>query len=206
VYNVYDDEVAEKVQGLQPRTDKFVIAYAGTIYAMQKLEMFLEGFMQFVSSAGLTPAQVELQFWGLKEDPASVQRIENYNKAIKDYLVIKGKVSYEEVMTQLSAAQVLLLLVSDSNDWLNAKLFDYLALKRRILMVGNKSNLMTGIIAENEAGASVEGAADTALWLNQAYKAFASGANMVTAPLQYQQYSRKSQALVFSQLLKSNKA
>jgi glycosyltransferase involved in cell wall biosynthesis len=201
IYNGYDDEVAAAVQSLSPGKDKFIISYAGTIYPMQKLEMFLEGFKLFIEKTGVKPAQAELHFWGLQEDATSVQRVEKYNGALMPYLHIHGKVGYKEVMKELSAAHLLLLLVSESNDWLNAKLFDYLALKRRILMVGNKNNLMAVIISENKAGASFETADDVAAYLQESYKMFISGNNRMIEPLHLQQYSRKSQALVFSQLL-----
>lgn len=202
IYNGYDDEIIEPLQALLPAPDKFIVAYAGTIYPMQRLEVFLEGFRLFIADTGLKPGQAEVDFWGVKEDESAVARINSFAGNLTAYMQIHNKVEYKEVMKNLCRAHVLLLLASGSDDWLNAKLFDYLALRRRILMAGNKNNVMSRIIGENEAGVSAEDAAGVADYLKNCYKMFLAGQSMIISAHNYSQFSRRNQAYVFSQLLK----
>ncbi len=203
VYNGYDDDIEEQVKGILPSTQKFVVSYAGHIYPMQRLEVFLEGAVKFISESMVTPEEFEMHFWGIEADPSAITRIMNYNPVLQKYVHLHNKTGYFEVMKQISISHVLLLLTSNSDSWLNAKLFDYLVLKRPVLMIGNKTNVMTEILKETNGGTVAENAESATAFLSSQFKVYKNAKPNET--VNFQQYSRKNQAEKLYLILKNMK-
>jgi len=201
VYNGYDNDIEKAVEGIMPLTNKFVISYAGHIYYMQNLEAFLEAVCIFLKENLLADDEFEIHFWGVKDDAAAVNRFMNYNPALNKYIHLHSKTGYVEVMKQISTSHILLLLTTNSDSWLNAKLFDYLVLKRPVLMMGKTTNIMSGILAETNGGLVAENAADAAAYISACFKTYKTSVPNKT--INYEQYSRKNQAEKLSQILKN---
>ena len=199
IYNGYDDEVESMVKDLPLPKTKFIISYAGIIYPMQNLETFLDGVALFAQENKISKDEFEMHFWGIDENARG--RLMGYDTRLQQYIYVHEKVEYFEVMKKLSYSNILLLLTTASDSWLNAKLFDYLVLKRPVLMIGKKTNLMTGILQETNGGIVAENAISAANYLTSLFKTYkeASANNTVN----YQQYSRKNQAQQFYTILKN---
>ena len=199
IYNGYDDEVESMVKDLPLPKTKFIISYAGIIYPMQNLETFLDGVALFTRENEISKDEFEMHFWGIDENARG--RLTGYDAGLRQYIYVHEKVEYFEVMKKLSYSNVLLLLTTASDSWLNAKLFDYLVLKRPVLMIGKKTNLMSGILQETNGGIVAENAISAANYLTSLFKTYKeAGANNT---VNYQQYSRKNQAQQFYTILKN---
>ena len=200
VYNGYDNDVEQEVEQILPAADKFVISYAGHIYPMQKLETFLEGTRLFIQQSKVSRHEFEIHFWGLEADPTAIARILNYDDDLNKVVHFHNKTGYFEVMKQISVSHILLLIASNSDSWLNAKLFDYLALKRPILMVGNETNIMNDILKETNGGKALQTPDAVAAFILDKFRVYRE--RKINNTINYQQYSRKNQAEKFYSALK----
>ena len=200
IYNGYDNDVEKEVEQILPAANKFVISYAGHIYRMQKLETFLEGARLFLRESKVTKEEFEIHFWGLEADPSAIARILSYDEQLNEVVHFHNKTGYFDVMKHISVSHILLLIASNSDSWLNAKLFDYLALKRPVLMIGNETNIMSGILKETNGGITFQTAEATAAFILDKFKVYKEG--RINNTVNYQQYSRKNQAEKFYSALK----
>lgn len=192
VYNGYDDEIEEATAQIPVSHSKFIISYAGIIYPMQNLELFLQAVVLFLQEVQLTPAEFEINFWGIKGEAAVEARILGFSELLHPYVHFHSKVDYKQVMKNLSSSHMLLLLTTNADGWVNAKLFDYLVLRRTILMFGNQTNIMTRIIADTHAGIVTNDPREAARQITAHYERYRQAQPQPT--VHYQQYSRKNQA------------
>lgn len=195
VYNGFDEDAFSPSDNYLPGTTKFVITYAGTIYPHQNLEMFLQGVKDFLSSEAQPPVPLEIRFYGFQSQPEAVQRIKNFDKTLQQHIMFLPKVPYSELAKQLQQSHLLLLLSQNGADWLNAKVFDYLAAKRKILLVENDRGILEQIITQTNGGFCASSANDVARYLEQEAANFATGKSFISAVNEeYKKYSRKKQA------------
>ena len=201
VYNGYDDDIEKSVAGIPLSKTKFIISYAGIVYPMQRLEVFLEALCIFLKENQVAPEEFEVHFRGIKNDTAAVSRVMNYDPALQPYIHVHEKTDYFDVMKKISSSHLLLLLTSGSDSWLNAKLFDYLVLKRAILMVGSNTNVMSGILKETHGGMVAENAVMAASYITSRFKVYKEAEANDT--INYKQYSRRNQTERFYMILKN---
>lgn len=204
IYNGFDETVFEKTAATTADKNTFYITYAGTIYAHQNLEMFLEGAEKFVTQHSLSQSLFQIRFLGIDGQPAAKKRIENF-ELLKPYISFHPRIAYAAIPNLLRQSHILLLLSSPGADWLNAKIFDYLAAERCILLVQNDKGILEKIIKDNTAGYAANSVDDVKNILNVEFQKFKSGNTFLnnTTNKNYRMFSRKAQAIRFAELIKS---
>ncbi|MEL6924103.1 MAG: glycosyltransferase [Bacteroidota bacterium] len=198
VYNGYESEVLPLIQDIDSNADCFEIAYAGTLYSYQQLEMFLEAYQQFVMEC---QPRVRLTFFGLSFYPEMVQRVTSFpfaNDNMRSAIHFTKRLDYLSLMKRLREAHVMLLLSNEGVNWLSAKVFDYLAVNRKILLVKNDKGVLESILKKSNAGVPCSSVAETLDFLKTQYAAF-----LQTGKLQHETksntfYSRAHQAMVMA--------
>ena len=205
VYNGFDEEFFRNINELKPPADKFIISYAGTIYPHQNLEMFLDGLAEFVRRQKIAKEKLEVRFYGIDSQPEAKARLLNYRPELKEFIVPLPKIPYGQLIQELRKSHLLLLLSRKGADWLNAKVFDYLAVKRSIMLVENDHGILERLLKEAERGIPVDRSWDVCAFLALFENAlFKKGAGSeVKSNDNYLKYSRKAQALVFAELLQN---
>lgn len=192
IYNGFDDDTVAALPELQQDKEIFTIAYAGTIYGYQRLEIFLEGFQRFLEK---TQAEnVKMIFYGVKFYPEQVQRIRAFYAALLPYIELTDKLPYRETLLRLKQASLLLLLGAKGNLTLSAKIFDYLAVRRRILYVQSDQGVLQGILQETNGGICCDGAHDVCEGLIKSYAEHRLHGEVVQQTRGFENYSRKNQA------------
>ena len=204
IYNGYDDVHFENLDAIQPPAHKFIIAYAGTIYPHQNLEMFLDGLHRFINRYNLKKGDVEAHFHGIDLIAESRQRLFNYNKDLEGYLIEDGRIPYPQLMQKLRASHVLLLLSKSGADWLNVKIFDYLAVKRKVFLVENDHGILESLLKETNGGVSLSSTDEVVAFLKNEYDNFKAG-SIKDVPVNQNllKYSRKKQADALAALLQA---
>lgn len=202
VYNGYDDEVFANAENVSQSKENFTLAYAGTMYAHQKLETFLFGFEKFLKDGN--KKNVQLIFYGIESQPENVARI---RKIIPTGEIVKttSRIPYEDVIKKLREAHLLLLLSAKGAGWLNAKVFDYLALRRKILLVENDEGVLEKFIREHYAGEALSTVDEVKNFLEKEYALFEKGFFENNPTKNFDFYSRSSQAKIFTDLIKQHK-
>ena len=191
----------------QPKTnitkhEVFTMAYVGTLYPHQQLEMFLEGFSQFIKENKLSSNDVQVLFYGMQFYPEQIQRVKDFSLDLNQYFKFTERLSYKELLLNLNESDLLLLLTKRNINWLNAKIFDYIAANKRVLLVENDKGILEQIL--NEVGNSSY-FCDTAIEvkdsLSDAYKEFQLNGYLKNTNSESNQYSREKQAEKLSTIL-----
>lgn len=200
VYNGSDYADTAELMQIQPDAETFTIAYSGRFYARQRVETFLRGFKLFIEA---TPGiKTRAIFYGLNFYPEMKLRLLGFDETLKPYLTVTDQVPYNQLAADLRKAHVFLLLSDKGFNLLNAKVFDYLALNRPILLVESDHGVLHGIVTEANAGYCADDAEQTAAFLAQLYKSFKSKEVKPQENTGAGFYTRKAQAAVFCKLIK----
>ncbi len=202
IFNGFDDETFDSLPLPFQKNQQFEIAYAGILYPHQKLEMFLRGLKMFITDSGAE--NVKVIFYGARFYPDQEKRIFSFDDDLKPFLETTGRMSYQDVMQRLQKANVLLLLSSSGISWLNAKIFDYLSLKKIILLVQNDHGILKQILDECYAGQSFEDSDEVSKFLLRLYQEFSRTGKVMSHTKGYQKYSRRNQSKILVDLIRNN--
>lgn len=149
IYNGSDVEGIVNEQIAQ--STSFDIAYAGRIYPHQDLEVFLEAYKLFLDHYD-GKVDSRLICYGMKFYHDNVNRILSYDQELNERIILTDRLPYEDLIYKLQESSILLLLSSSGADWLNAKIFDYLPLNRKIILVTNDHGILKNILDECNGG------------------------------------------------------
>lgn len=207
IYNGYDDAFFEGLEAIHPPANKFVITYGGTIYPHQNLEMFLDGLTDFIDQNNIGKNEIEVSFYGIDLQAEAKSRLLNYRKELTGFIHAQSRIPYPELIKKMRASHLLLLLSRKGAGWLNAKVFDYLSVKRKTFLVENDHGILESILKETNGGIGLNNKEDVAAFLKSEYNNFKNG-TVKDAEVNEEalKYSRKNQALALSQLLLKNLA
>lgn len=195
IYNGHDIENNDTLNKIEPNKEIFTIAYAGIIYPHQRLETFLDGVIDFIQSH--PQIKIRLKFYGLNFYPKMVDRLCRYNKNLSKIIDTTDRIPYKEVVLKLKEAHVLLLLSNKGANWLNAKVFDYLALKKPILLVKNDKGILEKILDSSGVGYKTSNSNDVKNQLEMLYANFFQGNMSIIDEQNMIFYSRENQANIF---------
>jgi hypothetical protein len=203
IYNGSDIDNVAELEKIEPCPDYFEIAYAGIFYEHQQLEMFLDGYHQFIQAHPGVKAKAI--FYGIDFYPEMKNRLLSYNKELQPYLQTTLRMPYQVVIRKLRNAHVFLLLTDEGRDWLNAKVFDYIALKRPILLVKNDKGILEKILDETQSGFKASSAEEVAAQLEKLYREYFLNKKNDFMPVKTDFYTRRKQAEIFADLLIGSK-
>ena len=123
----------------------FNIIYTGTIYPYQRIDIFLKGFKKFISE---NDKKINLSFYGsFDKTPKSITDL-----GLEKYVTIHSRVPQTEIVDKMKEANLLLLLAGNLKDGSAVKVYDYLAVKRKILLSINDNGTLEKIINNTNSG------------------------------------------------------
>jgi glycosyltransferase involved in cell wall biosynthesis len=131
IFNGYFPELFAAMAPAERQNGVFRIAYSGTLYGYQRLEVFLEGLNQFMQEKGLSAADVNVTFYGLDMQSDQRERLLNYDPFLHGTLHSTPRIPHETLLRKLNASDVMLILTNPSRGQLYAKVFDYSGIKER---------------------------------------------------------------------------
>lgn len=132
---IYNGYFEEKFSGLETteRKHEFTIAHAGTVYDFQRVETFLDGMNRFLSAH--PQHAIKVIFYGLHFFPEQMTRIRKSSG--KADVMFTDRMPHEDMLRELAASHVQLLLATPEKRQIYAKVFDYMATGRPIMLVEN---------------------------------------------------------------------
>ncbi|MCF8461790.1 MAG: hypothetical protein K9G46_13785 [Flavobacteriales bacterium] len=149
VMNGYFEELFESLPKVVEAAKPYTIAYSGTLYPYQELELFLEGFQLAIKEKRLDPEDIQLIFYGLEYQPEPLMRVLGFSDFLLPYIQTTQRIPLEDVIIQLNKASALLLLATPSKEQIYAKVFDYIALKKPIILCPNDNGSLEKIISSS---------------------------------------------------------
>ncbi|MDT8432414.1 MAG: glycosyltransferase [Bacteroidales bacterium] len=134
-----------------PSNKKFVITYVGTMADIYPLEPFLKAFKSFAESH----KGAVLRFIGT----VSPEHIKRIKRIPKENIELIPYVDHRRAIEYMSSSSALLLIIpSNKNNKgiITGKLFEYMAVKRPILLLGPVDGDAASIINKGKSGIAIE--------------------------------------------------
>ena len=123
-------------------TNRITLLHAGTLYKKRNPEMIFEGLLKFKESYPEEAKAVELNFVGtLSEDLLYLPQYVIENE-LTENVKFQSKLSYDEILAEMRAADWMLLLQPGTTFQIPAKFFDYLLVDKPIW----------GVLEQNSVG------------------------------------------------------
>src|SRR5690606_8428757 len=128
---------------IKPPVDnqEFTFVYAGRLYPFQPLEEFMLALQQFAQQAQVTD-KIKIKFLGIQEWSDQLKRVQNASGFLNSQLEFFPSLNYHAYIEILSQSHCMILLSQKDMEWLNAKVFDYLAMKGAICHFYSKDGIL----------------------------------------------------------------
>jgi glycosyltransferase involved in cell wall biosynthesis len=156
-YNGYDSgEIAALIGPMPPRQrTKTTFVHAGSFYIGRDPTILLRAIAELIAEGALRRDRVEVLFMG---DPLVNETVPIVDVAagfgLQDVVRYLGLVPYRECLRHMSNADVLLLFNINQPLQVPAKLFEYMALRKRILSIST-GGITDELIARTGLGVSI---------------------------------------------------
>ncbi len=173
---------------------KFTIAYVGTLYHGQKIEVFCNAYKNFIDS---TPnVKTELLFPGLAFFNDQESRIKSAMQGYEDYFECSDRIPREEILTLEKRAHILLHVAWQGYEGIIAsKIYEYIASGTKILVAPSDEGAIKEIVTSSKCGEVITEENKILDFLISEYKHFKAGnivQNDINQPC-VQQFSRLRQ-------------
>lgn len=148
IYNGFDLDDLKELKSYEKITN-FEIIYTGKFGNFRNPFSFFQAFKEFINELNLQPIDVRVTLVGNIEN-----EVKDFVKKqdIVDYIYFAGYKTYKETLSMIKNADLGLLFVSSSTEG-STKIFDYIALNKKILVVSDIENARAVNIAKDYGNA-----------------------------------------------------
>ena len=130
VYNGFDPEIAEIAKNI-PQGDKILsVALAGTIYDWHPIESFLRACNELLTED--SDFQIELHFYGINKEDEIKDMLRSSYKLLEKSVHFYPRMANLKLIESMAKQNICLLF--NYYSILGTKIFDYLAIKRKIIL------------------------------------------------------------------------
>ena len=185
------------------KKDVFKIIYAGTIYASQPIELFIEAINQVIKINKYPELQIQVVFIGTEIEIHGHEKLRSLTKGKKQFKFLP-RMDKEQLNMQISQADLLLLTCFENvKGWYPVKLFEYYATGKPILLMPSDNDVMEEFIRKVGCGYVCN---NTESCVELLYDLIDKKNNGIKSNLPYdhdfaKQYSRKNQTKNLAELL-----
>lgn len=130
VYNGYDPEIAEITKNVAQGSEVLSIALAGTIYDWHPIESFLRVCNEILAKN--SDFRIELHFYGINKEGEIKKMLRSSYHLLEEHVHFYPKMENLKLVESMAKQNVCLLF--NYYSILGTKIFDYLAIKRRIIL------------------------------------------------------------------------
>lgn len=203
--NGFDPWKFKKFYQIKSDSSIFRLSCIGTKHPAENPTIFLEGFHIFVNENKISPEKCKIEFIGhghenIKKEFAAFHKIEKY-------INFKPPISQDKAIKIMHRSHILLLFSSNIEGVCSAKMFDYLASKRKILVTpnGKHISLIKKILCKTDGGLVLNNSEQIANWLKERYDEFVKTKQIKsnTKWSEVKKYSRKKQVKKLSKILEN---
>jgi len=193
LHNGYEQSLFDPVKAVKKREDIFQIAYIGTLYQGQPIELFLTAYKRFVD---VHQPKVQLLFPGLALDQKQAQRVTAALVGYSDYYQISPRVPQEEILKIEKESHVLLHVAWRGHKGIIAsKIYEYIGSGTRILVCPGDASSIDEIMRISQAGESIGTVEEVVHFFAQEYKSWQLGpAKNIRSSENEQLFTRQHQA------------
>lgn len=192
---------SEKTKNVSADTsiDRFIITFVGTLYSYQPIELIAQGIELFMDQQ--PNADVCIRFIGAKYHDEQHKRILKAFEGYRGEIEFTNRLPHEEALKLQAESSVFLLPANAEHPQVYAKVFDYLALKRPIILCKSDNGTLDDIIRESKSGHICEDSVSVSRVLIELYVDWKNKGRVPCNSLNVEQYSRENQTKVFAKIL-----
>ena len=135
VRNGYNEQIIP--EETKSNAEKFIISFAGTIYEAAYLDIFIEGFEQFIDQIQ-NSSKIKLLFIGIDlSETKGTKRVHQLRNKYPEWIEIVPPMEHKDCLVEMSKSSVLLSLIPGSMTFgfLSTKIYDYIVLKKPIINI-----------------------------------------------------------------------
>lgn len=219
--NGYDDELINEVSCVEQNNEVLSIAFVGSIYKWHPWQSFILCFCEYVIEN--PKSKIQVNFYGVGDRDQIEGFISKKHPELIHYFSFTPRIPNKEVIERLAQNNVMLLF----NDYsvLGTKIYDYLGVKRKILLCfsddleanklkekhyaieeieGVSDTLQADLILETNSGLVVKDSKHLQLVLNDLWKEFSSTKRIECNSIEVEKFSRKVQVEKLASILKNS--
>lgn len=200
--NGYEDSLMEQSTEAS-NGEIYTIVHNGSLYDVQPVEVFLNGFKKFVDAH--PGAKVQILFPGVENQPAEGDRIRKELKGYENYFSTSPRIPKSELVKIMASAHLFLMIGTQGvKGHHSSKIFEYLAMKRPIILCPDDNDVMSELIQETRGGFVLHTAEEVSGFLAKAYSGFIAGSSIGYSPdlNKIAFYSREKQAQILSEIIR----
>jgi len=202
ITNGFAEDDYSELQNIEQPEDEFIISYMGSIYPYQPLELFLEAAEEFINLK--SAENIKLIFYGAEFNKGQEQRIKGFSDKLNKYILTTQRLPRKNLFSELKKSHILLLLASDEVDSSCAKVFEYLPLGRKILLVKNDNGFLEKMVKDCNSGDACSSKNEIIDILSESYNEFLRTGKLVQESKNYDIYRRREQTHKLAKLILEN--
>lgn len=199
ILNGFFEEEYKNIESTVEPAETFIVAFGGTIHLFNPLELFLEGLSLFIKTN--RQRKICVKFYGSNFYIDQKERILYNSKELEHFIATTDRLSRSELFTEYNKASC--LLIFGNGQMVSGKFYEYLPMRKRILMVGKDNGPLEQIINNTKAGVICDTAQEVAEALEAMYAEWESTGTVKCVPKNIEQYSRRHQTKKLANLIEN---
>ena len=199
VLNGYVEEEVALGKDVSQLSDEFRIGYAGTIYPFNCVEEFLDGFKKFLLEN--PNSKIKLMLLGINSQPKQLSRILNYDKELHPYIESTDRMDKKDLIQWFCKCNSLLVFTSPKIKLLPSKIYEYLPLKRKLIISLNDFADIKTIMDITNAGYNCNNSEDISRSIKEMYFEFKKTGKVNSNVHDFVQFSRRNQAKILADII-----
>lgn len=168
--------------------DKIIVTYLGRFYQHRNPKLFFLGLNEWLIKN--PAAHVEIRFIGIDDFPEQKKELIDMAEDLTKYIITTPGLPYEEMLKYASESHCFLLLANPDLPLTNGKVYDYLGLKRPILLVPDDKSIFRDLILKERCGYIASTSREVADVLDLMYSNL-SNPQFFETPVNREKYSRR---------------
>jgi len=152
IYNGFDRFYDSRKPAPEADRHRLVLTHSGTLVPGQRVEFLLQALRELVEEKKVAPGDILLRFIGLNYQPGQLRRVLGYHPSLLPFLESTDRMSREAVLEANAHSDFLLSLTEDFHKTIFAKTYDYLAVRKPILVLPDDESILGALVTGLRAG------------------------------------------------------
>ena len=158
ITNGYDEADFVTLNLQKSKGEKFTIIHNGLLYGKdRKIDVFIKAIFNLINQGFVEPNKIEVLIGYTDDNIRYKQLIEHLN--LNNTFVFLDYLNHKESLTLASEADLLLLVIGQSQKWLevpSGKIYEYLRLEKPILALSPKGSIVERLLKKANVGENYE--------------------------------------------------
>lgn len=198
IYNGFDPELFAS-PAVSGQNTELTFIYAGSVYPYQRIDVFFEAMNTFISNH--PAAKVRMEFYGIDNYKDAFLRLTSLYPALKSCIYTFPRTDHKKIIERQYKSDVLLLFAGTQVDGSAAKIFEYFALNKKILLIINDHGTLQSFITTTQSGIICNDKNDAINAIQNLYNEWESTGIIHNHSINFEQFSRKIQTQKLAELL-----